>query len=149
MNPLLEALLAETACLEALMIALRQEGEALTAAGTVQLPAITDRKGRLLERLAQLDAGRESVQAALGFPPGRAGADAAAAGDALARDAWAGLLGLAQEARELNQRSAAKVYTQLDFTGNALAWLQSRAQPLYGPDGARRSAGGGASLARG
>jgi len=149
MSPLLEALLAEKACLEALLIALRQEDEALAAASAAELPAITQRKARLLERLAELDAGREAVQAALGFEPGRAGALAAAAGDALTREAWGTLLTLAEQARELNRRSAAKVYTHLEFAGNALAWLQSRSQPLYGPDGARRAAGRGASLARG
>jgi flagella synthesis protein FlgN len=33
------------------------------------------------------------------------------------------------------------VYGHLDFTQNALDYLQASAQPFYGPDGIRKAAG--------
>lgn len=148
MESLLAHLVAEGQALEAFIAALEQEDQALREGRLRDLPALTGRKNALLARIAELDQAREAAQAALGHPPGRAGADAAAANHCL-QDAWTALLARAERARELNRRIAAKVFTHLDHTAQALAVLQADRQPLYGPDGAPRVRGGGVMRAAG
>ncbi|HWI82110.1 flagellar protein FlgN [Ramlibacter sp.] len=149
MSPLLGHVLAESACLQSYIAALEAEDQALLQGRIDDLPAIAERKTGILSRIAALDQEREAAQAALGLPAGRAGAERAAqASEPLAR-AWTALLAHAHRARELNRRVAAKVYTHLDFTRNALLFLQSRGQPLYGRDGTRSAPARGSSLALG
>ena len=108
-----------------------------------ELPLLTERKTGLLDRMAALDQAREAAQVARGFEPGRAGADAAAAADGEASlAAWTALVELAEQARAHNRRNGSMVYSQLDFTQNALHYLQASAQPFYGPDGIRKPASG-------
>ena len=87
----------------------------------------------------------------MGFEPGRAGADAAAtAAGTTAQEAWAALLQLAERAKAGNRRNGAMVHGHLDFTRNALHYLQAAALPFYGPDGIRKAVGGmGTRLALG
>ncbi|MHB1125276.1 MAG: flagella synthesis protein FlgN [Ramlibacter sp.] len=147
MEPLLGHLVAQGDCLDAFIAALEAEDLALRDGRLQDLPALTGRKHALLARIAELDHSREAAQIALGHPPGRAGADAAAASQCV-QDAWAQLLARAERARDLNRRVAAKVFTHLDHTTQALAVLQADRQPLYGRDGVR-SAGGGAPRSAG
>ena len=136
-------LLAEKSCVEEFLALLDQEAEAMKNGRFAELPQLTERKTGLLDRMAALDQARESAQVARGFEPGRAGADAAAAADGEASlAAWAALVELAQQARADNRRNGSMVYSQLDFTQNALHYLQASAQPFYGPDGIRKSASG-------
>ncbi len=146
-EPLLGHLLAQSDCLDTFIAALEQEDQALGEGRLQDLPALTGRKNALLARLAELDRAREEAQLALGQPPGRAGADAAAASQSL-QDVWAALLGRAERARELNRRVAAKVVTHLSHTAQALAVLQADRQPLYGRNGVHRTGGGAARPAR-
>lgn len=147
MEPLLGHLVAQGKCLDAFIAALEAEDQALLEGRLRDLPALTGRKNALLAGIAELDRAREAAQVALGHPPGRAGADAAAASQCV-QDAWTALLARAERARDLNRRVAAKVFTHLDHTTQALAVLQADRQPLYGRDGAR-SVGGGASRSAG
>ncbi|MBT2337275.1 flagellar protein FlgN [Variovorax paradoxus] len=134
-------LLAEKACVEEFLSVLEQEAQAMQNGFFADLPILTERKAGLLERMAALDQARESAQAARGFEPGRAGADAAAAADGEASLAvWKALVELAQQAKACNRRNGSMVYRQLDFTQNALHYLQASAQPFYGPDGIRKAA---------
>ncbi|BEP37140.1 hypothetical protein GmRootV59_41110 [Variovorax sp. V59] len=134
-------LLAEKACVEEFLSVLEQEAQAMKNGLFAELPVITGRKAGLLDRLAALDQARESAQVARGFEPGRPGADAAAAADGEASlAAWTALVELAQQAKASNRRNGAMVYSQLDFTQNALHYLQAGAQPFYGPDGIRKAA---------
>ena len=136
-------LLAEKSCVEEFLALLDQEAEAMKNGRFAELPQLTERKTGLLDRMAALDQARESAQVARGFEPGRAGADAAAAADGEASlAAWTALVELAQQARADNRRNGSMVYSQLDFTQNALHYLQASAQPFYGPDGIRKSASG-------
>jgi flagella synthesis protein FlgN len=139
-------LLAEKNCIEEFLSVLAHETEAMTQGLFAQLPQITERKADLLDRMAALDQARESAQVARGFDAGRAGAEAAAAAEGEATlAAWHALLELAQQARAGNRQNGSLVYSQLDFTQNALHYLQATsAQPFYGPDGIRRATGGGA-----
>lgn len=134
-------LLAEKTCVEEFLSVLEQEAQAMKNGLFAELPSLTGRKAGLLDRMAALDQARESAQVARGFEPGRAGADAAAAADGEASlAAWTALVELAQQAKASNRRNGAMVYSQLDFTQNALHYLQAGAQPFYGPDGIRKAA---------
>ncbi|VTU25569.1 FlgN protein [Variovorax sp. SRS16] len=151
MNILLSHLQAECACAEELLEAMDREQEAMTEGRCAELESISARKVDLLDRMAELDLQREATQMALGFGPGRAGADAAAAasGDA-SLAAWAGLLVLAERARARNRRNGSMVNSHLDFTRKALHFLHAGRQPFYGPDGtARAASGAGTRLALG
>lgn len=129
-------LLAEKTCVEEFLSVLEQEAQAMKNGLFADLPSLTERKAGLLDRMAALDQARESAQVARGFEPGRAGADAAAAADGEASlAAWTALVELAQQAKACNRRNGSMVYSQLDFTQNALHYLQAGAQPFYGPDG--------------
>ncbi|MBT2326201.1 flagellar protein FlgN [Variovorax paradoxus] len=148
---MLPHLLAEKSCVEEFLSVLAHEQQAMKNSVFADLAPLTERKAALLDRMAALDQARESAQVALGFEPGRAGADqaAAAAGEAT-RQAWTALLELAERAKTDNHRIGSMVYGHLDFTQNALDYLQASAQPFYGPDGIRRAAGGsGTRLALG
>lgn len=145
MDALLGHLLAQGDCLDTFIAALEAEDEALREGRLRDLPALTERKNAALARIAELDRAREQEQAALGYPPGRAGADAAAASPRL-QDAWTALLARTERARQLNRGVAAKVFTHLDHTAQALAVLRADRQPLYGRKGVR-SIGGSAGAA--
>jgi flagella synthesis protein FlgN len=136
-------LLAEKACIEEFLSVLDQEADAMKNGRFTELPLLTERKTGLLDRMAALDQAREAAQVARGFEPGRAGAEAAAAAEGKASlAAWGALVELAQQARAGNRRNGSMVYSQLDFTQNALHYLQASAQPFYGPDGIRKAASG-------
>lgn len=145
MDVLLGHLLAQSDCLDAFIAALEAEDEALQQGRLGDLPALTERKNVLLVRIAELDRAREQAQVALGYPAGPVVADAAA--DQRLRNGWTELLARAERARQLNRRVAAKVFTHLDHTEQALAVLQADRQPLYGPKGVHRSGGGSARAA--
>lgn len=151
MNTLLAHLHAEAACIEEFLGVLDREAKAMSGAVFTDLAAIAGQKTRLLDRMAELDQQREALQTALGFEPGRAGADAAAAaGGADMQKAWSELLVLAVEARSHNMRNGSMVYAHLDFTQQALHFLQASAQLFYGPDGVRKTqTGSGTRLAAG
>ena len=135
-------LLDEVACIEALLAQLDSERQAMTEGRFADLPPITAEKTRMLDRIAGLDRERELAQAALGFGPGRAGAQAAAQSDEGLGRAWASLLALAEEVRDRNYRNGTMVYTHLDFTQKALGFLRRADRPFYGPDGTTRTASG-------
>lgn len=143
MTALLKQLRAESAAIEQFIAVLGQEEQAMVGGRFADLPAITSRKAEMQKRVAELDHQREALQQALGFPAGRAGADAAAAsqGDEV-HAAWAHLLALAGQAEAGNRHNASIVFTHLDFTQNALRFLRASGQLFYGPDGARRAAAG-------
>jgi len=151
MNALLKHLRAESAAIEDFIALLGQEEQAMVGGHFSELPALTHRKAQLQERMGELDQQREALQKTLGFPAGRAGADAAAASQGVeTQAAWSHLLALAGQAQAGNRHNASIVFTHLDFTQNALRFLRASGQLFYGPDGARRSqAGTGTRLALG
>ncbi len=141
----------ETACIQEFLALLDREAKAMSDHVFTDLAAIAAQKTQLLERMAALDIEREALQVVLGFAPGRAGAEAAAAvGGPAVQQAWAALLVLAVQARSHNLRNGSMVYAHLDFTQQALHFLQASAQLFYGPDGARKTQPGtGTRLAAG
>jgi flagella synthesis protein FlgN len=150
MNTMLLYLHAEKSCVEEFLAVLEAEEQAMSNGRFGELASISEQKIQLLDRIAELDRQRETAQAALGFEPGPAGADAAAAaaGEAT-RHAWASLLELAERARAHNLRNGSIVYTHLDFTQKALHFLQSSVQLFYGRDGIRKTTSNGTRLAMG
>lgn len=150
MNTLGDRVLAQTSCLQALLATLDREDQAMAQCRFAELPSIAEQKAALLERMAQLDQDREAAQVALGYQPGRAGADAAAASDETLRQAWACMLALARRARDLNRQVGVRVFTHLEFTQKAIGFLKAGDRPVYGPDGMRKTpSGGGSHLALG
>jgi len=151
MNALLKQLRAETAAIADFIAVLGEEEQAMVNGRFADLPSVTTRKAALQERMSELDGQREALQQAMGFPRGRAGADAAAASQGDETHAvWAHLLTLAAQAEAGNRHNASIVFTHLDFTQNALRFLRASGQIFYGPDGARRAAAGtGTRLAMG
>jgi flagella synthesis protein FlgN len=151
MSILLSHLQAECACAEALLDAMDREEAAMVEGRFDELESISAHKAGLVDRMAALDRERETAQMALGFAPGRAGADAAAAaGGEAALAAWTALLLLAERARVRNRRNGLMASSHLDFTQKALHFLHAARQPFYGPDGIPRAAsGGGTRLALG
>ncbi|MEJ7687457.1 MAG: flagellar protein FlgN [Variovorax sp.] len=148
---MLAHLLAEKACVEDFVSALDREAAAMRDGLFAELGPLTETKAALLDRMASLDHAREAAQVARGFEPGRAGAAAAAAADGEASSAaWAALLDAAERARTDNRRNGAMVFSHLDFTQDALHYLQAGAKPFYGPDGICKAGGGtGTKLAVG
>lgn len=125
---------------------LEAEGAALSQrAAPAELGALTDRKNRLADQLQQLGQERDAALQALGYEPGHAGANAAAAAMPAIAPAWAALQTTANTARQLNERSGIFIRTHLQFANDALAALRSAATSTtpYGADG--RPAGGFAS----
>lgn len=149
MLPLLQQLLRESALLDSFIEVLAAENQSLLEGRFADLPAIARSKNELLPQLEAADAAREATLSALGLAADRSGADQAAQANAAVGQAWMGVVRRAERARDLNLAVAAKVYTNLEFAGDALAFLQQRSEPLYGPDGARHTRAGRNTLAVG
>ena len=116
------------------------EAQAMTDHDFGALPALAQRKSQLADQLALMARQREREQLAMGYTADRHGADAcAAAGGEALQNAWASLREQAAKAREHNHRNGVMIHTHLDFTRQSISFLQSRGQPLYGPDGSHHA----------
>ena len=142
MTSLLAHLQAQGGSTQQFLEILRDEELALSEGRLKDLDAIAARKSVILDRIAEMDHQRELAQQALGFPPGRIGADAAAASaDDHTKAAWSTLLAIASEVKALNLRNGAAVYGFLNFTQRAMDYLKGSDLPVYGRDGVRKSVG--------
>lgn len=141
----------EIAAIKVFVELLDREADAMSAGDFAQLGELATQKSEAAEQIELLEQQRESEQLALGFPVGRAGADAAcASGGADMVKTWHSLLAHAALAQQHNQRNGLIVHTQLDFTQQSIRFLQNRDKPLYGPDGsASAGATSGKSLGHG
>ena len=137
--------------MEAFLLLLDQESEALVNGNFSELPLLTERKGQLADRIAMLDQEREQQLQQLGYAANREGADAAAAaGGASLQQAWRALLARAAESRDRNHRNGILIHTHLDFSRQAINFMRACGQSLYGPDGQHKvGRGHGKSLASG
>lgn len=148
---LLSHLTEERGVVEAFLELLDQEAEALAHGSFDQLPALSERKAQIVDRLALLDSERERQQVALGYSPDHDGANAAAiaGGESLQR-AWQELLQCAAQARERNHRNGVLIHTHLDYTRQSINFLRASGQSLYGSDGQHKvGIGNGNSIATG
>lgn len=150
-TPLTPLLLRECAAIQAFTELLDREADAMTQGAFRDLPELAERKTHLAEQISLLEKQREKQQQALGYAPGRAGVQmAAATGSQELKSAWEHLLTAAAQAHANNHRNGVMIHTQLDFTRQSIAYLKSSGQPLYGPDGTHKSGkGSGNSLALG
>lgn len=151
MNKLLTHLIEESAVVDAFLILLDQEEAAMTGGHFGTLPAITEHKAQLVDRIATLDLERERQLLTDGYPVGRHGADAAAAAGGVAlQKAWQTLLERADQAQKRNHRNGVLIHTHLDYTRQSINYLRGKSQSLYGPDGKHRGAlGYGNNIASG
>lgn len=133
---LLNDLILENAAIGAFIELLDQEADAMTRGNFSALPELAERKSQQAEKISLLRRQRETEQLTLGYAADRSGADAAAAagGEAL-QQAWHNLQAQAAQARESNHRNGVMIHTHLDFTRQAIGFLQASGKPLYGPDG--------------
>lgn len=149
-SPLVDLLNRERAAIGMLLELLGEEALSMTEGAFAELTGLAERKSQLADQIALIGRRREAQQQALGYGPGRSGADAAAAaGDVTLKTAWRELLARAAEAHALNHRNGVMVHTHLDFTRQTLNFLKAGGQSLYGPDGAHQSGGSGNRLAVG
>ncbi|MBN8452662.1 MAG: flagellar protein FlgN [Candidatus Accumulibacter sp.] len=112
------------------------------------LPELLQDKNELAARLAAIAEQRRATLAADGLSADRAGVAAwfaAHPGEDDARTAWAELLPLATQARELNRLNGEVIQLRLQSNAQAIAALvgSSGALGLYGPDGQSRPGGSG------
>lgn len=137
---LTELLAAETALVEQFVDALTAEQEALKQGKVDGLPAISTRKGEIIERLNAAEKTRNAALQQAGLSGDREGMQAWLAKnrhDRAAAQAWAKLMKQAAAARELNDLNGQLIAMRLQATSQALAILTQQAQrsALYGPSG--------------
>lgn len=138
--PFLAHLLREHAAAGEFIELLEQEAQAMTRGDFGALPALAERKSQLAHQIGTLSGQRDKEQIAMGYPAGRAGAQACVTrcGPALEL-AWSRLLAQAALAREKNLSNGVMIHTHLDFTRKSISFLQARGQLLYGADGSHHA----------
>ena len=136
---LLDHLTQEHAAIVEFIELLDAEAQAMTDGDFANMAGLAERKSQLADQIALLDRLREVEQLALGYAANRSGADAAAAGNNALQTAWSSLLERATQAHERNHRNGVMIHTHLDFTRQAISFLQVSGQPLYGPDGTHQT----------
>jgi flagella synthesis protein FlgN len=142
-----ELLVTELTELKRFCALLDEERNALTGAQADRLPDIATEKSTLAARLNQLEAQRDSLLAASGFPHGRAGIDAWLATRPKAdaeRGRWNELLKLALQARDGNETNGRLINILLKQNQEALSVLLSGGtESIYGADGQQRNLAAG------
>ena len=137
---LLQRLTLEHGAVAEFLDLLNRETDAMTQGRFIDLPHLAERKSQLADRIAILRRHRENEQMTLGFRADRSGAEAATtAAGPLEQEAWSNLQACAAQAHERNHANGVMIHTHLDFTRQAINFLNSSGRPLYGPDGAHYS----------
>lgn len=125
---------------QALLAVLRQEQDRLIDADAEGLAALLEEKLRLVAGVTQLTLARHRALAAAGFDASETGMRAwvgKPAASVEAAQAWARLLELAREAKEINRTNGMLINKQLARNQSALSILQGESQngDFYGPNG--------------
>ena len=149
--PLPQLLVEEAALLRDFLVLLEREQTALAEGNIERLLPIADEKNRCFARLAALGEARGKALAAAGLPASRQGMESWLERQAEAirlRREWQAFLGLADQARALNQTNGKLIASRLAHNQQALSTLMAAANQaaLYGPDGQARPPGVGRSL---
>lgn len=136
----LQALTAESDAVQQFVELLKLEQSALTKGNTEVLPELAERKSQLAVHLSGLAAQRNAALAAQGLGVDRAGIAAWCAkhpGENKAGKAWAMILALATEARELIRLNGELINIRMQYNSKALEALRggNSSLDLYGPDG--------------
>ena len=137
---LLQILNSETEAVSLFVVVLKKEQKALAQGDTDALPALVEEKNVLGGQLATLATQRNVLLAGLGLAGDRPGVEAWCAGhpeEKVVAAAWAGVLELAREAKELNRLNGELIALRMQHNARALEALRSGNNPLdlYGPDG--------------
>jgi flagella synthesis protein FlgN len=143
----LQALSAEAEAVQQFIDLLKTEQTALTHGSTDVLPDLAERKTRLAVQLSSITAQRNAALAAQGLGADRAGVAAWCAkhpSDKKAGKAWALILALAAEARELIRLNGELIKIRMQYNSKALETLRggNSSLDLYGPDGQSAAPGG-------
>lgn len=139
-NPFLKALLAEIEVVQQFVDLLKLEQTSLSNGSTDDLLEFADQKGKLAVQINSLATQRNTLLAGQGFGADRAGVEAWCAKqpkEKATANAWANILSLAYEARELNRLNGELIQIRLQYNSKALEALQGgeNSFDLYGPDG--------------
>ena len=118
---------AEHERIAALVELMKQEQQLLVAADADALGELTPRKVALVQELAQLSRERHGALGGAGFMASEAGMAPwlAAQGDEAARAAWAQLLALTAEAKELNRVNGMLINRQMAHNQTVLNALRT------------------------
>lgn len=145
-STLRQALVAEAQTVQHFVDLLKLEQAALSRDDTAALPAYAEQKTVFAAQLNDFAAQRNAMLAEQGFAADRAGVEAWCArhpSEDIASGAWATVLSLAAEARELNRLNGELIRLRMQHNAKALEALRGGADSLdlYGPDGQATTAG--------
>lgn len=140
MNGLLRTLEAEAEAVSKFVDLLKLEQIALENGEVDNLVGFAQSKSVVSGDLASLAEKRNAALSSLKLKPDRAGIEAwleLHPADLRTRNAWASVVALASEARELNRVNGELIQIRIQHNTQALAAMQgaSRTLHLYGPDG--------------
>lgn len=143
---------AEAQAVEQFTALLEDEAVALTERPAFdELPALTESKNRIAQRLAELAAQRNNVLREMGLASDQAGTEAAVARHPALEPAWRSLLAGVAHARELNLRNGALIDTHLRHVQHSLDSLRAATGlgNLYDAHGRSHKIAGGKPIAAG
>ena len=135
-----QTLVAEAQTVQQFVALLTLEQATLGSGNTDDLPGYAEQKVALAARLNALAAQRNATLTAQGLGADRAGIEdwcAKHPAETHAAKAWATILALAGEARELNLLNGELIRLRMQYNAKALEALRGGASSLdlYGPDG--------------
>ena len=139
----------ELATLRTFVALLGHERDSLSKGEAESLAALAVEKSAMATELTRLAASRDTELGRMGLPSGRAGMDAwLITRPGKNQAAWNELLGLAAEARTLNETNGKLIQLHLQNNQQALSVLMAAVDQAvtYGPDGQQKSGAGGRSL---
>ena len=144
----LQTLQSEAEVVKQFAVLLKLEQASLSKGSTDDLLEFANQKGKLAVQINSLAAQRNTSLAAQGFSADRAGVEAWCAkhpNEKAAANAWASILSLALEARELNRLNGELIQIRLQYNSKALEALRGskNSLDLYGPDGQSMTQGHG------
>lgn len=140
---LLTLLQREQAQISQFIVLLEAEAEQMIGGQYLGLQDLAAQKLVQAGLIASTGAERNALQLKLGFAANSQGTQSAAAGNPALQTAWQDLLAIAAQAHQCNYRNGVMIHTQLDFTREAIGFLQARGKSLYGADGAHKAASSG------
>ena len=139
-DALARTVVAEAQTVEQFVELLKLEQGSLSRGDTDALAGHAEQKMAFAARLNEVAAQRNAALTSLGFAADRSGVEAWCAkhpAEEIAAKAWATVLTLAGEARELNRLNGELIRLRMQYNAKALEALRGGASSLdlYGPDG--------------
>lgn len=137
---LLQGLAAEAEAIYRFVVLLKTEQIALSKGDTESLPGLAEDKDKVAAQLSGLAAQRNIFLATQGHPADRLGIESWCANNPAETgisSAWAKIIELASQARELNRVNGDLIKIRMQYNASALDTLRrsGNSLDLYGPDG--------------